>query len=161
MWLTVESSPNRLWQTPSPAQSGHGRVAREGGQQRAVRPAQVDGFLFRLAAQQAVEEPGREAVSAADPVVHIQLAGGRDIGLAVDPGHRAPTVVVGGMDLAQGGGNHLDLRIFTDDLVDHPEERARIELGFGGDFGPWDAEPQLQVFLVARPARPRSPRCGG
>ncbi len=128
--------------------SSHGRVTREGGQKRAVRPAQVDRFLFRLAAQQAVEEPGREAIPAADPVVHIQLAGGRDIGLAVDPGHSAPAMVIGGMHLTQGGGNHLDLRIFTDDLVDHPEECARIELGFGGDLGTGDAEPHLQVFLI-------------
>ena len=38
---------------------------------------------------------------------------------------------------------------FFDDLVDHAEERAGIELGLGRDFRPGNAEALLQVFFVA------------
>ena len=47
----------------------HRGVAGERRDQRAVRPAELDGFLGRLARQQPVEKPGREAVAAADAVV--------------------------------------------------------------------------------------------
>ncbi len=53
------------------------------------------------------------------------------------------------MDLAQGGGDDLDLRMLLDDLVNHPDEGAGVELVLGGDFGAGDAEAQLEVFLVA------------
>ena len=53
------------------------------------------------------------------------------------------------MHFAQRGGNHLDLRMLGDDLLDHAEEGRGVKFRFGFDFRPGDAEALLQVFLVA------------
>jgi hypothetical protein len=44
---------------------GHGRVARECGEQRAARPAELDGLFREFAGEQAVEETGGKAVAMA------------------------------------------------------------------------------------------------
>ena len=56
---------------------------------------------------------------------------------------------VGGVHFAKRRGDDLDLRILLDYVVDHAEERARIELRFGGDLRTGDAESLLQVLFVA------------
>ena len=107
--------------------------------------ASCSGF----AGQQAVEKAGGKAIPAADPVVHIQLAGGGDEGLAIDPGHRAPTVVVGGMDLAQGGGDDLDLWDISPPPGRSSRRRRSDRAWIWRRLRARDAQTQLQVFLVA------------
>ena len=68
--------------------------------------------------------------------------------LAADPGDRAPRVAIAGVHFAQRGGDDFDLGMLREDAIDHAEERAGVELGFGGDFGAGDAEAYLQIFLV-------------
>src|ERR1039458_6282504 len=75
-------------------EGGHGGVAGEGGEQRPVSPAELDGFLRGLTGQQAVEEAGGEAVAAADAIENVELGDRRGVGLAADPGDGAPTVAV-------------------------------------------------------------------
>ena len=40
-----------------------------------MRPTQIDGFLFGLTRQQAVEKAGGETITAANTVIDVQLAG--------------------------------------------------------------------------------------
>ena len=84
--------------------------------------------------------------------MHIEFARRGDVLLPVDPGDGAPAVAVGRMDLAQGGGNDLDLRMPGDDLVDHAEEGAWIELRCfrpGSHLRPRDAQALLQILFIA------------
>src|SRR5574337_332768 len=71
---------------------GHGGVTREGRQRRAVRPAQLARLFRLLAREEAVEQAGRKAVSAADAIVNVQLARWGNVRLAVNPGHRPPAM---------------------------------------------------------------------
>src|SRR5205807_558218 len=73
------------------------------------------------------------------------------VALAVEPEDGAPVVAVGGVDLAQRGGDAFDVGELLGDRVDHAEERFGVELGLGlvRDLGAFDAEALLQVFLVA------------
>src|ERR1035438_1873448 len=119
-------------------EGGHGGVAGEGGEQRPVSPAELDGFLRGFAGQQTVEETGGEAIAAADAIENVELGDGRGVGLAADPGDGAPTVAVGGVDFAKGSGDDLDLRMLGDGVIDHAEEGGGIKLGPGGDFGAGD-----------------------
>ena len=73
----------------------HAHVAGKGRQQRAVRPAQPQGLLGRTAGQQAVDQPGREAVAAADAAKHVELHRGRGILPAIEPHHGRPIVAIG------------------------------------------------------------------
>jgi hypothetical protein len=78
-----------------------------------------------FAFEQSVDESGGKAVAAAHAIDHVQLGRRRDMGLAVDPRHRAPTVPVGGVHFAQRGRHDLHMRMFLDHVVDHAEEDAR------------------------------------
>src|SRR5919205_1538907 len=128
---------------------GHRRVAGEGRQQRAVRPAELERLLGRLAREQAVEEARGEAVAAADAVEHVELRGRGDVRLAVDPGHRAPAMTVRRVHLAQGRGDDLDVGVHLHHLVDHAEEGSGVELRGLRHVLPRNAEALLQVLLVA------------
>ncbi len=112
-------------------------------------PAEVDGLLLGGAAQQAVDEAGGVAVATSDPVDDVEFARRRLVSLAVDPGDRAPGVTVGGVHLAEGRGDDLHVGEFLHGLIDHREERGRIEFGGRLDVLALDAEPLLEVFLVA------------
>src|SRR5690606_5087289 len=92
---------------------------------------------------------GSESVAAAYTVDDVEFCRRGGIGLAVHPGHGTPAVTVGGMHFAQGGGHNFHLRVFGDDVVDHAEEGAGIELRLGFDFRPLHAQTLLQVFFVA------------
>src|SRR5690349_6068441 len=83
----------------------HRCIARERGEQCAVRPTEVDGLLRLLTAEQAIDEACGEAVAAADTVKDAELGGGRLDRLAVDPRHGAPTVLIRVVDFAQRGRN--------------------------------------------------------
>src|SRR5262247_1068498 len=111
-------------------EGGHGSVAGESGEQRAMRPAEPDRFVLGCARQEAVEESRGKAIPAADPVEHVELTSGRDAALATDPGYRAPTVATGRVHLTQSGGDDSDLRVLFGDFVHHAKEGAGIELGF-------------------------------
>src|ERR1700733_12609970 len=111
---------------PNLLQRRHGRVARKRGQQRAMRPAQLKRFFWRLARQQSVEEPGGEAVSAAYAVENVQIAGRRNVRMAVDPRHRAPTVLARRMDFTQRGRYNLDPRMLLHHLADHAKKSAWV-----------------------------------
>ena len=63
-----------LGKRPHLIQRGHGRVAGECRNQRAVRPPELDGVFMRFAAHQAVEHSGGEAIAAADTIVDVELA---------------------------------------------------------------------------------------
>jgi len=102
----------------------------------------------RLAGQETKEKSGREPVPASHAIKHIKLAGRSDMGLAIDPRHRAPAVPGRRVDLAQRGSDNPDLRMLPHDTVDHAEEGAGIELGLAGDLDPRDAETLLQVFFI-------------
>src|ERR1035438_9926368 len=52
-------------------QGRHRGVAWEGGQQRAMRPAQLHRFRRVFTSQQTVDEPGRVAVPATDAIQHV------------------------------------------------------------------------------------------
>src|SRR4029077_2898219 len=127
----------------------HGRVTGERSQQRAMGPAQPYSFLLWSSGEQTIKKSGGETIATADAIIHVQFAGGGDKSLAVDPGDGAPTVAVGRVDLAQGGGDDLNLGMLLGDLADHADEGARVQLGFGGDFGAGNAQAHLQIFLIA------------
>src|SRR5579883_2928500 len=63
----------------------HRRVAGERRDERAVRPPEPHRLLGRLSGQEAVEEPGGEAVAPADPIEDVEIADGRGERGAVDP----------------------------------------------------------------------------
>ena len=102
-----------------------------------------------IARQQSVEEARRESIAAAYAVQHVQFGHRSHVGFAVDPGDGAPTVPVGGLHLAKGGGDHLDVRMLFHHLVDHLEEGGRIELGFRRCLGSGQAQALLQIFFIA------------
>src|ERR1019366_300137 len=79
----------------------HRGVAGKRRQQRAVRPAEIDGFLLGRAAQQAIEKSCGITVTATNAVHDIKLAHRRLIRLAIHPRDRAPSVAVGRMYIAQ------------------------------------------------------------
>src|SRR5208283_1705990 len=107
-------------------QRRHGRIAGEGRQQRAVRPSQLDRLFRRLAVEQPIDEASREAIAAAYAVQHLQLGRRRGHCRAVHPCHRAPTVVVRVVHLAQRGGHNLRLREALHHLLHHAQERACV-----------------------------------
>ena len=76
-------------------QGRHCRVARKRGQQRPVRPTEAHRLLGREALEEPIEQTGREAVTSAHSVQHIQLGDGRGVALTAHPGDRAPKVAVG------------------------------------------------------------------
>ena len=78
----------------------HCGVAGERRKERSVRPAEIHRVLRFLSAQQSVDEARRESISAANPIMHVQLGSRRRVGFAVDPGDRAQAVVVRGIHLA-------------------------------------------------------------
>src|SRR5664279_3390540 len=53
------------------------------------------------------------------------------------------------MDLPERRGHDLDVREFDHDLVDHPQERRRIERRFSLYLGAPNAEALLEILLVA------------
>src|SRR5512136_358033 len=99
-----------------------------------MRPTQLDGFVLGLASQKAVKEAGGKAVSAPDAIQDVQFACRRHKRLAVDPRDCTPAMAAGGMYFAQSRREDFDLRVLPDHLVDHPNEGAGIELGFGRYF---------------------------
>src|SRR5206468_1018618 len=110
-----------------------------------MRPAQTDRVFLRFTLQESVDEPGRKAIPAAYPVVDVKLSGRRLVGLSIDPGHRAPTMAICGVNFAKGRRHDLDLRVLLADFVHHPEKSTRIQLRFGCDFRSRYAESHLQV----------------
>ena len=102
-----------------------------------------------LAREQAVDESRGKSVAAADAIEHIQFRGGRGVSLAVDPGHRAPGMAIGGVHLAQGSGHDLHVRQLLHHVVHHAEEHAGIEFRFRRHFGAGNAEPFLQILFIA------------
>src|ERR1017187_1390631 len=147
--LTLDARRSALGKGSYLIQCGHGCVTGESGEQRSVRPSQLDCLFRRLAAQEAIDKSSRKAVSAADAIDHIQLSRRSSEGLAVNPGNRAPAMAVGGVHLAQGSCDHLHMRMLLDHVVDHAEEHARIQLRLGRNFRPGDSQTLLQVFFVA------------
>src|ERR1035437_1073156 len=147
--LPLNSRRTAFCECPHLLYRRHGGVAWKRGEQRAVRPTQINRFLRRFARKKTIEETGSKAVAPADAVQDIQFAHRRHAVLAADPGHRAPTVAAGGMHVAQRGRDHLDLRVTLHHAANHSEKCARIELGFRSDLRAGDAQPFLQVFLVA------------
>src|SRR5512143_284998 len=111
-------------------------------------PPQTDGLLWLCTHQQSVEQPGGKPVPAPHPVVDIQFASRRSMGLAVDPGYGSPAMPVGRMDFPQCGRDNLDLRIFASHLVDHSKESAGVQFGFGCDLRSGNPEAQLEVLLI-------------
>src|SRR5260370_36283883 len=106
----------------------HGRITRERGQERAVRPAQLDRFFHRLAGERAVDKSRCEPITAANTIEHVQFARRRDVRLAINPGYCAPGMPVRRMHLAQRRGDDLDLRMLLDYAIDHPEKRTGVDL---------------------------------
>ena len=100
------------------------------------RKRRGDGFFFLFVSEQSVKQPRGKSISSANPIPDVQFANRREERLAVDPGRGAPTVPVGGMHFAQGRGDNFYLGMFFSDLVDHSEEGAGIEFGFGGNVRP-------------------------
>jgi len=96
---------------PNLVQGGHRRIAWERREQRSMRPAEFHSLFWRLPCEDSVEEARRKPITAANPVVHVKLTLGGYVTLAVDPGHRAPTVTIGLMHFAQRGNNDFDLRV--------------------------------------------------
>ena len=58
-------------------------------------------------------------------------------------------MAIGRVDFAQRGSDNFDLGMLFGDLVDHCEEGAGIQFGFGGDLRTGDAEAHLQILFVA------------
>src|SRR5688500_14222356 len=114
-----------------------------------MSPAQPRGFFAVEPVQQSVEESRCETIAAADTVVDVEFASGRRVGLAADPGDRAPTMPIRAVHFAQCSCHGLHPRILPGHVVDHSEERAGIELRFRRDFRPLDSKTHLEIFFVA------------
>ena len=69
--------------------------------------------------------------------------------LAVDPSHRTPAVVIGGVHLPQRRRDDLYMRMLLRDILHHAKEGARIEFRLGMHVWPRNSQPHLQVFLVS------------
>src|SRR3954452_20518808 len=110
-----------------------------------VSPAQPDRVFRFFAGEQTVDEARRVAVPTADTIVDIEFGCRRLIGLAVDPGNRAPGVTVGRVDFAKRSRHYLHLRVLLRHGIDHAEENTRIELGLRVDLRSRNAEAQLKI----------------
>ena len=132
--LALDARPSRLWQSARTWSSvamvvSPGKVVSSAPW---AQPSLTASSGSRR--EQPIKETSRETIAAAHAVVEHPVQRPAQCNLAVDPGHRAPTVPVGGMNLAQGSCDHLDLRVFGDGLFDHIRKCRRIELGLGGDL---------------------------
>jgi hypothetical protein len=58
-------------------------------------------------------------------------------------------MAAGGFNLPEGGGHHLHVGEVAVDIGDHLEEGRRVQLGLFLDVGTLDAQPHLQILLVA------------
>src|SRR5215207_6581236 len=127
-----------------------GIVGQQGGGERAGGPAELQALLGLPAAQDAVEHAADEAVAAADPVEHADLARLCNMERTVGEDQRAPHVSVGVDDLAQRVGEIRRVRVRLGDAADHLFEAVdpRCHRGPGG-LRARDAERELEVLLVA------------
>ena len=114
-----------------------------------MRPAEPDRVLRFFPVQQTVEEAGGEAVAAADTIVDIQFRCRRLVGLAVDPGHRAPTMAIGRVDFAQRRRHDLHVRMLRSTLSIMPKKALGSSFDFACNLGSGNAEAQLQILFVA------------
>src|SRR5207237_439802 len=80
---------------------------------------------------------------------NVELAGGRDVSLAVDPRYSAPPMSICRVHLPQCRDDALDPRMLFYYLVDHAEKGGGIELRFGGNLRAGDAQTLLQILFVA------------
>src|SRR5208282_3574202 len=99
-----------------------------------MSPSKLEGLGGRFSGEKAEEKPGRKTVAAAHAIENIQLASRRVVDLALDPGDSGPTVAVGGMNLAQSGGDNFNMRMLFHDPINHRHKRAGIELGVRGNL---------------------------
>src|SRR5579872_3069902 len=139
-----------LGETAHLLQRRHGSVARKRSQQRAVCPAQLHGLFWSFARQKAENESSRESIAAANAVEDIQFTGGSDVRFPVDPGHRTPAMPVGRVYIPQSRSHNLNLWVLLHHAIDHSEKRAGIDLGFCCDLRTLNAQPFLQVLLIAQ-----------
>src|SRR5271157_3624405 len=123
-------------------QGGHG--------QRAVGHAAADGPFDGLAGEQAVDEAGGKAVSAADAVQNVDLAL-RDVDdLVIIESDGAPGVAAGGVGGAQGAGDELEVRISGSNFAQHLFVAGDGQLGkVLADAFDVDAEHGGEVLFVA------------
>src|SRR2546426_298308 len=134
MELALDACRTTLCESTHLFHGCHCRIAGKGGQQRAVGPTQFERFLWRLTGEQSIKESGGESIPAADAIEHVELRRRRDIGFAVDPYHRTPTVPIRRVYFAQRRRDDSDLRMLCHNLTDHPQESRGIESGLGGHF---------------------------
>ena len=114
-----------------------------------MRPTEIHGLLRGFSAEQSVNETRREAVAAADAVQDVQFARRRVEGLAVDPGHRPPTVAIGGVNFPQGGGDDSDMGMFLRHAAHHAEKRCRVQAVGRLNLRPRNIKAKLQILLVS------------
>jgi len=112
-------------------------------------PTKPNRRIGGFASQQSVKEAGRETIATPHAVEYIQFASRRDMGFAVDPGHGAPGVPIGGMHFSQSSSDYFDLGVPLHNAINHANECAGIELGMPRDFGTGDPQALLEVFFVA------------
>src|SRR6516225_8131802 len=83
--LALNARRTALCEGANLVHGSHGGIAGEGGEESAVGPAELHGFLGRFAGEQSVDEAGGVAIAAANAVVDIELGGGGGVGFSVDP----------------------------------------------------------------------------
>ena len=126
-------------------------VAGEGRQQGAVGPAQPQGLLGRAAGEQAVDQPGGEAVAAAD-AVRARRAGIVGLTYCWPSSHSTAAQSWRLVECTSRSvvATSLMFGYCCDDALDQLEEGVGIELrAWPCTSGPGDAQALLQVFLVA------------
>ena len=127
---------------------GHGGIAGVSGEECTVSPAEVEGGLWVASVEEAVDETGGEAITAADAIDDIEFDGFGLVGFAFHPKHGAPGVAVGGVDFAESGGDGFDVGKFAGDFFHHAEEGGGVEFGVGFDVLAFESETFLEVFFV-------------
>src|ERR1017187_1829461 len=129
----------------------HGRVTRGGHRERAVGRAVIDRLLRIACFEEAVDQAACKTVAAAHAVKDFQFGIlAALVKLAAHPADRAPIVLRGGEDLAQGGGGDLGVLELGDCLLDHLLEGVGLDLRevvvHAFDF---ETEAGREVLLVA------------
>ena len=93
-----------------------------------MRPSQPKGRLRPLAGQKPVDEARREAVTASDPVIHVQLGLFAGVELSLVPQHRPPPVPRSRVQAAEGRGEHRQFGNTVRDLLDHRRKPLGLPL---------------------------------
>ena len=116
-----------------------------------MRGAAFDSPLRTAAGHQAVDEPRRERIAAADPVEDLEVRPRRRVEeVAARPADRRPVIHRRALRMTQRRRHDSQVGKFTHDLADHPLEPIEVEIGvLTRDPRHLESQRGGKIFLVA------------